>query len=471
MKKALVLCMLGLASCGDNIRRPVQAGPHRAGTTIRDPGPGDNPKPPDPITSGMACSDLFNEDVITDYQVHIDPAEWALIHDEFVNWQVRAAAGLDVNPYHPIEVQVGADVVPAWIRLKGNSTWFVAVAKNPNVKKQFVIAFDQGADSQARFHGVQKVELDQPTLDRSYLHERLAQSFLHDVGLPGLCANSARLIVNGAYYGLYANLEFVNKDYLARVFPGEDGGDLWKKSHERQTNENDPAHDDKRHRALLKATTIGGAHGPDGHGGQPANMGGGVAAATTGRLLGRRQQLLRLRPPAPWVHLPDRRSRRDVRLHARGHAPALLLAESRPAVARAGAQLRDRHGGRHVARRASCEIIAQLLAGWDVTALQERVDRWSAQIAPALEADPNKVATFAVHQAQQKKLRDFVAARPEAVRRWMACYQGGGVDADGDGYAWCMDCDDTSPALHPGAAEICDDGVDQNCNGWLDGCN
>jgi hypothetical protein len=429
-----------------------------------------NPKPPDPITSGTGCSDLFNEDVITDYQIHIDPAEWALIHDEFVNWQVRAAAGVDVNPYHPIEVQVGADVVPAWIRLKGNSTWFVAVAKNPAVKKQFVIAFDQGADSQARFHGVQKVELDQPTLDRSYLHERLAQSFLRDVGLPGLCANSARLIVNGAYYGLYANLEYVNKDYLARVFPGEDGGDLWKKSHERKTNENDPSHDDTRHRALLKATTIGELTAlvdmeaslrtwaaesllpqPDGYWGADSNYY--VYDHPRRGFIWLTDDLdatfdfmpVDMHPLYFWLN-------RDQPWREPGPQYVIIMAD-------------DMWRARFV------EIIAQLLAGWDVTALQERVDRWSTQIAPALEADPNKVATFATHQAQQKKLRDFVAARPESVRRWMDCYQNGGVDGDGDGYAWCMDCDDTSPALHPGAAEICDDGVDQNCNGWFDGCN
>src|SRR5688572_20122074 len=203
VRKALVICMVGLAACGGDDAVPP-GGPGPSGDEDPGPGPGDNPKPPGPtpITSGSAtgCSDLFNEDVITDYQVHIDAAEWALIHDEFVNWQLRVANGMDVNPYHPIELQVGADVVPAWIRLKGNSTWFVSVAKDPNTKKQFVIAFDQGADSHARFHGVQKVELDQASLDRSYLHERLAQSFLRDVGLPALCANSARLIVNGAYY-------------------------------------------------------------------------------------------------------------------------------------------------------------------------------------------------------------------------------------------------------------------------------
>jgi len=39
-------------------------------------------------------------------------------------------------------------------------------------------------------------------------------------------------------------------------------------------------------------------------------------------------------------------------------------------------------------------------------------------------------------------------------------------DNDGDGYAESQgDCDDTNPGIHPGAAEICGDGIDQDCNG------
>ncbi|MCX7808652.1 MAG: putative metal-binding motif-containing protein, partial [Deltaproteobacteria bacterium] len=37
-------------------------------------------------------------------------------------------------------------------------------------------------------------------------------------------------------------------------------------------------------------------------------------------------------------------------------------------------------------------------------------------------------------------------------------------DGDGDGYV-AGDCDDMRSGVHPGAEEVCGDGIDQNCDG------
>jgi hypothetical protein len=456
MKRVLFACLVVVAGCGDD---------HVKMDTITQP-------PDEPGAPGAPmgpCSDLFAEDVVTSYQVQIDPNEWAAIHDEFVNWQARTAAGLPLKPYHAITLQVGAETVPAWIRLKGNSSWFSAVASNPNVKKQFVIAFDQGADPDARFHGVQKVELDMPSLDRTFLHVRLAQSFLHDVGVPGLCANSAKLIVNGEYYGLYANLEPTNKDFLKRTFPGEHQGDLWKKRSDLQTNETDPNRDDSRQKALWSASSVGELAAlmdieaslrtwaveallpqPDGYWGGNSNFY--VYDHPTRGFIWLTDDLdatFEFMPPEMhplyfWLN------RTQVRTP--GPQYVLLMAD-------------DHWRGRFI------EVLAQLVEGWDVAQLQDRVTRWSAQIAEALAGDPNRPGTLERNQEQQGLLHAFLAVRPDYVRTWLSCSRDGGVDTDGDGSPWCFDCDDASPTSHPGAAEICADGIDQNCNGLIDdGC-
>jgi MYXO-CTERM domain-containing protein len=46
---------------------------------------------------------------------------------------------------------------------------------------------------------------------------------------------------------------------------------------------------------------------------------------------------------------------------------------------------------------------------------------------------------------------------------------GEGWDFDGDGYSLPADCDDQDPEVNPGAVEICDDGVDNECDGFVDG--
>ncbi|MBM4397155.1 MAG: hypothetical protein FJ087_15885, partial [Deltaproteobacteria bacterium] len=48
------------------------------------------------------------------------------------------------------------------------------------------------------------------------------------------------------------------------------------------------------------------------------------------------------------------------------------------------------------------------------------------------------------------------------------CVPGGCTDMDGDGWCAGEDCDDYNPATSPGAVEICDDWVDNNCNGLVD---
>ena len=42
------------------------------------------------------------------------------------------------------------------------------------------------------------------------------------------------------------------------------------------------------------------------------------------------------------------------------------------------------------------------------------------------------------------------------------------VDADGDSYDFCQDCDDADPTVHPGAID-CRDGLDNDCDGVADG--
>lgn len=415
-----------------------------------------------------ACSDLFDQEELITYEVQIAPEEWDKLREEFLSFEARELAGLPLHPYHPMVLRYGAESLDAWIRLKGRSSWFNAVRKHgAAAKMQFVIAFDEGADSKRRFHGVQKVELDHAAyVDATWLHERLSTWYMRGAGLPAVCVNNARLVVNGAYYGLYSHLEHPDHDFLRRVFPGASDGDLWKKKDDFQWSKSGP--DLTRHdriwairdaagmAALSDMTTTLRVWAAEA-----------MLADADGYWGGNNNYLMYDHPSRGWTWLADDL---DGTLDFRP-------ADMHPLFFWIGYE--GRNPGRHFVavlsdphwRARFIEALRWARSAWHSGQMQSLVDTWAEQIAAAAAADPHVPYSFADHEGKVARLRAFLPARAEAMSRWLECTAAGDLDADGDGAPWCLDCDEDDPASHLGAPEICGDGRDQSCNGVADdGC-
>lgn len=197
---------------------------------------------PDPVDD--SCPAMFGQKLFPIYEVEIADAEWAALEVEFLerDWTVPASEDFDPTPYHPIRFGYDGETVDAMIRLKGNTSWLQTTLPSPdgdpNPKMQFVISFNE-TDPMGRFRGVRKIELDMPRSDPSFLRQRLGLYYLRSIGQPAQCANSARLVINGDYYGAFTNLERLDKEFLQRIYGSgvAADGDLWKGGRIIKTNE------------------------------------------------------------------------------------------------------------------------------------------------------------------------------------------------------------------------------------------
>ena len=388
-------------------------------------------------TSGSAstCADLFSDDRITTYELRIAQPDWdALVHD-FYSMQANDDLNLNIHPYHPIaEFKYGNEVVTnAMIRLKGQSSWAEVIAAGDNPPKmQFVISFNE-VDTNGRFHGLRKLEMDMPRTDPSYLRQRLALTYLRALGVPAQCANSGRLVINGAYYGLFTNLERPDVEFVRRVFPGQAGGDLWDGGWGLATNEDTVSQPHPRldaWKAVTDAASLAAIADMD----ETLTEWAGEAmiADEDGYWIGDQNFFIYDHPTRGWLWIPHDLDATidwvaDVDpIYYWGRETIWAGPWPHYAAVIRDASWRERY-------------VAALRHAYEVfkaTKLIDLLDRYAAQVADAAAADPTRPFSVDEHREGVESLRNALHERDELMSAWLACRAApaGAPDADADGH-------------------------------------
>jgi spore coat protein CotH len=157
-------------------------------------------------SEGQTTEDLFNNQAVQRLDLELHSADWAKLKENF-----------QTNTFYPADlVWNGQTVRSVGIRSRGRGS------RNPH-KPGLKIDFDRYSTNQ-KFLGLKSLVLDNLTQDASGIHETVAMRFLAQFGVPTPREAYVRLYVRGEYVGLYALVEAVDKDLLARVYGsiGED---------------------------------------------------------------------------------------------------------------------------------------------------------------------------------------------------------------------------------------------------------
>ncbi len=163
--------------------------------------------PPGPSSKNAS---LFAERTIVDVDVTITPSDWHTLmqyKDELRRDTVPCDVGFE-----------GATFQDARIHIKGfDGDWH-----DPLFENQFIIIFNASVPG-GRFRGLRRLNLDAQLYDVARIRNNLGMHVMRRLGLRAPRTNHVRLHLNGEYYGLYENIEPIDKEFLEDRFVDSSG--------------------------------------------------------------------------------------------------------------------------------------------------------------------------------------------------------------------------------------------------------
>src|SRR6266487_2328000 len=170
------------------------------------------------VPSTGPADDLFTNRAVPRLRIEIPPEGMAILRSYEWEWGGNSWARTNVLA----TVREGTLIYTCVaIHLKGGAGSFRPVDQKPGL----TLNFDTSAHGQ-RFHGLQKIHLNNSVQDPSYLCEQISRELFLAAEVPVPRAAHATVELNGRALGLYVLVEGWNKQFLKRHF-NNPRGNLW----------------------------------------------------------------------------------------------------------------------------------------------------------------------------------------------------------------------------------------------------
>lgn len=342
------------------------------------------------------------------------------------------------------------------VRLKGHRS-----LRKLGEKSSFKLSLDRFRDQKLAKQTT--ITLNNMVEDPSMMREVLAYRLYRALGVAAPSAGFAEVVLNGESQGLYAVIESIDKKFLKTrfadpdgpVYEGEYGCDVI--PDDVLGFDRDAGTKDRTELARFAKLAAGPADvlfGPSSPLDVPAFLRFLAVEMYVGNFDGYRHghnYRLYFEPTkARWYFMPwglDRTFVKDLSIfESNGHLARRCFDDAKCRV-------------EYV--RTMREVIAEAKR----LQLETGVDVISVVVQEASARDARRSDAMKKKRAE---LKAYLIDRPAEVERELGCLDAAGQeqDRDGDGHG-CRDCNDTNPAIRPGAAEMCDR-VDNDCDGLVD---
>jgi hypothetical protein len=183
---------------------------HAGGDTV-EVIPGDTGEPVEEVPGATPPPDpFFDLDTVHTLDITVSDATMA---------DLLATVAYTAGDYFPADIVYDGETVEnVGIRLKGRWGSWRSISQKAAFKIDFN-AFEPGR----RFHGAEKLTLNNMIVDCSFNREQLAYYVFEALGIPASRTGYVWITVNGADYGLYLDVESIDDVFLDRNYADSSG--------------------------------------------------------------------------------------------------------------------------------------------------------------------------------------------------------------------------------------------------------